>query len=154
QAPGPSASGSAGQELGRGVSRSVLGTRPDRLSPRRIWQTALNCWSWPYSSSPAQCLDSPSTRGASTARRLPMPRSRRPHGESQFENPTAPEPAPGPADADFEEPEGAYESESANVAPSSAEGELTVALSAADSGMMQIKAAIESMLVRQAGPMV
>jgi hypothetical protein len=84
-----------------------------------------------------------------------MARSRKPQSASEFENPAMAEPAAGPApEATFDDPEGTYESEGADVAASSAEAELTVPLSASDSGLMQIKAAIESLLIRQAGPMV
>ena len=80
-----------------------------------------------------------------------MAKSRKPDSSSEFESPALPEPA-GSREAAFEEPD-APESEG-DVSASGAEGELTVALSAAESGITQIKAAIESLLVRQAGPMV
>lgn len=83
-----------------------------------------------------------------------MARSRKPQGASDFENPAIPEPEVGVSEAAFEEPEGAFESERAELGASLSESELTLSLSAAESGLMQVKSAIENLLIRQAGPMV
>lgn len=76
-------------------------------------------------------------------------------GEGPFENPAAPPPDPATQqESSFEEPESAYEADDADVGAASETPELTVPLAASDRGVSQLKYAIESMLVRQAGPQV
>ncbi|MDX1945999.1 MAG: hypothetical protein SFU86_11430 [Pirellulaceae bacterium] len=82
-----------------------------------------------------------------------MAKSRR---SSEFENPsevveaTAETAAPG--DVEFENPADVSNEEEFAASASGDDSELAVSLSAADSGVVQLKTAIESLLVAQAGP--
>lgn len=58
------------------------------------------------------------------------------------------------ADDEFENPEGVGVEETRSSMPPGGEEELSVALSAADSGVVQLKAAIENLLMAQAAPQI
>jgi hypothetical protein len=76
----------------------------------------------------------------------------------EFENPAdvieASKEAAAQGDPEFENPEDVGTDESKAAHPGGGDDELTVSISAADSGAVQLKAAIESLLMAQAGPQV
>jgi len=75
--------------------------------------------------------------------------------DAQFENPAPPPPEPAaPTQPAFEDPESPYETDDFDVSASSEIPEITVPLSASDRSVVQLKTAIEAMLVQQAGPRV
>jgi hypothetical protein len=75
-------------------------------------------------------------------------------GEGSFEDPASAQsetPSQPPA---FEDPEASADEETSELGPPSEEGELSTIQGAGDSGISQLKSAIEAMLIRQAGPQV
>jgi hypothetical protein len=76
----------------------------------------------------------------------------------EFENPAdvseAVAEAAAPGDPEFENPEDVGVEDESPSSLASGDDELTISLSAADSGVVQLKSAIESMLMAQAGPLM
>jgi hypothetical protein len=87
-------------------------------------------------------------------RRIAMSKSKRTPTEGSFDEPVNPEPVASAAEGSFDEPAVESESEQEDFASSNANSELNMPLSASENGLLQIKAAIESLLIRQAGPMM
>ncbi len=83
-----------------------------------------------------------------------MARSRRSSTPSEFQNPVMPESSEESTEPTFDEPAGVTEPEPTEAPAAHGAAELTLPFSVSDSGLSQVKAAIENLLIRQAGPMV
>lgn len=83
-----------------------------------------------------------------------MARTRRSSTPSEFQNPVLPEAAAESEEPVFDDPAGVTEPEPTETPATYGEAELALPYLDSGSGLTQVKAAIESLLVRQAGPMI